>query len=62
MKYRAWLYYLCEEVNLREIHFLVTKDLEVHATVCCFYIFQIAVLFMFLTYIPIFTESPEKVY
>ena len=46
MKYCARQYYLCEEMNRRVIHFFVTKDLEVYATVCCFYVFQIAVLFI----------------
>ena len=34
IKYRARLYYLMRGVDRREIHFLITKDLETHATVC----------------------------
>ena len=35
VKYRARLYYLMRGVDRREIHFLITKDLDAHATVCC---------------------------
>ena len=34
VKYRASLYYIRREVNLREIHFVITKDQEAHLTVC----------------------------
>ena len=34
IKYRARLYYLMRGVDRREIHFLITKDLDAHATVC----------------------------
>ena len=36
VKYRARVYYLWKEENLRKIHFVITKDLEAHATVCSF--------------------------
>ena len=36
VKYRARVYYLWRKENLREIHFVITKDLEAHATVCSF--------------------------
>ena len=36
MKYYASVYYLWSGVNLRRIHFVITKDLEPHATVCSF--------------------------
>jgi len=36
VKYRARVYYLWREENRREIHFLITKDLEAHAKVCSF--------------------------
>ena len=34
IRYFARLYYLRKEVNLREIHFVITKDQEAHVTVC----------------------------
>ena len=34
MKYVSRLYTLWEEVDQREIYFVITKDLEAHATVC----------------------------
>ena len=34
VKYRARLYYLMSREHQREIHFMVTKDLDSHATVC----------------------------
>lgn len=34
VKYRARLYYLMRGEDQREIHFLITKDLDSHATVC----------------------------
>ena len=34
VKYHARLYYLWKQVTHREIHFVINKDLEVHATVC----------------------------
>ena len=34
VKYRARLYYLMSREDQREIHFMVTKDLDSHATVC----------------------------
>ena len=37
VKYRARLYYLMKRVDRREIHFLITKDLDTYATVRCFY-------------------------
>ena len=45
VKYYARVYYLWRDENRREIHFLITKDLEAHATVCLFYFF-IDVLFI----------------
>ena len=36
VKYHARVYYLWREENQRNIHFVVTKDLEAHATVCSF--------------------------
>ena len=36
VKYRARLYYLMSREDQREIHFMVTKDLDSYATVCCF--------------------------
>ena len=33
VRYRASLYYIRREVNLRDIHFVITKDQEVHLTV-----------------------------
>ena len=36
IKYHARVYYLWRKENRREIHFLITKDLEVHAKVCSF--------------------------
>ena len=36
IKYHARVYYLWREENQREIHFLITKDLEAHAKVCSF--------------------------
>ena len=36
VKYCARVYYLWREENQREIHFVITKDLETHATVCSF--------------------------
>ena len=36
VKYHASLYYLMKRVDRREIHFLITKDLDAYATVCCF--------------------------
>ena len=41
VKYRARLYYLMKSVDRREIHFLITKDLDTYATVCCFFLLQI---------------------
>ena len=34
VRYCASLYYLKKGVNLREIHFVITKDQEAHVTVC----------------------------
>ena len=34
VKYHARVYYLWREENQRRIHFVITKDLEAHATVC----------------------------
>ena len=36
VKYHARVYYLWREENQRNIHFVITKDLEPHATVCSF--------------------------
>ena len=36
IKYRASIYYLWEKENQRKIHFVITKDLEAHTTVCSF--------------------------
>ena len=47
IKYHARVYYLWNEENQRKIHFVITKDLEAHATVCSFN-FKISVLFMLL--------------
>ena len=33
-RYRASPYYLRKEENLIEIHFVITKNLEAHVTVC----------------------------
>ena len=33
VRYRASLYYIRREVNLRDIHFVITKDREAHLTV-----------------------------
>ena len=33
VRYRASLYYIKREVNLRDIHFVITKDQEAHLTV-----------------------------
>ena len=38
VKYYARVYYLWREESRREIHFVITKDLEAHATVCLFYL------------------------
>ena len=37
VKYYARVYYLWRDESRREIHFVITKDLEAHATVCLFY-------------------------
>lgn len=34
IRYHASLYYLRKEENLKEIHFVITKDLEAHVRVC----------------------------
>ena len=36
VKYHARIYYLWGEETQRKIHFVITKDLEAHATVCSF--------------------------
>ena len=35
IRYRACLYYLRRGVTQRDIHFVITRDQETHATVCC---------------------------
>ena len=45
IKYFANVYYLWSGENLRRIHFVITKDLEAHATVCSFDFFFKLVLF-----------------
>ena len=35
IRYRASLYFLRKGENQREIHFVITRDQEAHATVCC---------------------------
>ena len=44
VRYHAWVYYLWRDENQRKIHFLITKDLEAHATVCSLN-FEISVIF-----------------
>ena len=39
VRYFARLYYLRKGVNLREIHFVITKDQEAHVTVCYWVLF-----------------------
>ena len=36
-KYQARVFYFWKSEELREIHFVLTKDLEAHATVCYVY-------------------------
>ena len=44
VRYHARVYYLWRDENQRKIHFVITKDLEAHATVCSFN-FEISVIF-----------------
>ena len=37
IRYRASLYFLRKGVNQREIHFVITRDQEAHATVRCYF-------------------------
>ena len=41
VRYCARLYYLRKGVNLREIHFVITKDQEAHVTVCYWVLFLV---------------------
>ena len=34
IRYRASLYYLRKRENQIEVHFVITKDMEAHVTVC----------------------------
>ena len=44
VRYCASLYYLRRGVNLREIHFVITKDQEAHVTVCYWVLFLVVTL------------------
>lgn len=50
VKYRARLYYLMKRVDRREIHFLITKDLDTYATVRCFYLIPCSLFIVYSSY------------
>ena len=50
IKYHSQVCYLYKEVNQRDIHFVVTKDLEVHTMVRCLYLMSMSSLYIWSLY------------